>query len=106
MDKKKMAVETAAIAQQVSDALHKVLDPYIEKMDENAGDTVSAPQVMGLLIGFRHFVGSVSGLEVQIVDVLQNSGVTTPEKYASMVRGTNQAGILIGALCRAAIEDE
>lgn len=105
MDKKKMAAETAVIAQKVSDELHKVLDPYIEKMDENAGDTVSGPQVMGLLIGFRHFVGSISGLEVQIVDLLQGTGLMTPEKYASMVRDTNQAGIIVGALCRAAIED-
>lgn len=97
MTKREEIEETKRIAEEVSSGLQGVLDPRIDALDEDAPDEVNRPQLLGMLVGVRHFIGSFKGAEVHIVKALDQAGISR-ECYMDMCRMADTAGVVVAQL--------
>lgn len=91
MNPKNMSA-AAECGHRVHFALHQALEPFVDEMDEDDSDDVLEPQIIGLLVGLRAFIGQATGLEAHLVKLLEPAGFTR-ERYASIVALADAAGL-------------
>lgn len=97
---------TSAIAQKINDSLHRVLDPAIDKMDEDGKDADNAPLILGVLVGCRLFLGSFTALEDALLTKIIGECGISRDGYQRMCLAADARGIQAVELVKKLVDDE